>query len=240
MITKYDIIHSLKKAKDDPEMKFTLDDKHENIIEKETGKVLFSIDEGMEYFRKKFHCNFEVIYYEHGLLEITYRCKECGTVIFASEDENYDPKLACPTCGGYKTHFEYWTKEQIDSDEKKQNTVKMFHEMMHEKEEAAKRREKRGLCDWEIWKKDIKFKNSKITLSLECLNLFHTKLKGLNLYITKWVKEDNGYIGKKFTRIPLSPYAFYIQCIVSYKKDTHPSIRKYYPWQKKPDKTKKQ
>jgi len=236
MVTKYQVINFFEKNKENPYIKFMLDEKHENVIHKDTGKHFATIDEYIGAMKKVLHCDFELIYEEHPSLMSIIRCKECGTVIFTRDDESYDPNLNCPTCSDYKTYFEYWTKEEIDNDEKKQNTIKLYQEIQHHMEESYKRTKKRGLQDWEIWKKKIKFKKTMWIISLECNNLFHTKIKGLKLCINKYEKDPdsiNSYIYKKHIRIPLSFYAFYIQFILPYKKNTHPSVRKYHFWQKK-------
>lgn len=147
------------------------------------------------------------------------RCTECGTVIFTTEDEDYDPRLKCPTCTDYKTHFEYWTKEDIDSDEEKQKEIKLFETMTKERIEREKRREKRnGKFDWEIAIK--KFYGEKICLEfvLECDDITKSFFKGLRLKINigKKTKEDTGYIMKKFFTIPLSWSHFC--CQLEYRK----------------------
>ena len=81
-------------------------------INVETGEVLCSIEVYTQFMREKLHCDFENVFYEHVSLLNVIRCKQCGTVIFASEDEYYEANLRCPTCSDYKTGYEYWTKEE--------------------------------------------------------------------------------------------------------------------------------
>jgi len=240
MVTKYNVINFFEKRKGDPTVPHTIDEKHENIIYKDTGKVLATIDEYMAAMKKVLHCDFELIYDEHPSCFSVIRCKECGTVIFERYDEDYDPNLCCPTCGGYKTYFDFWTKEEIDSDEEKQKAIKNYEEMQRELDESYARRQKRGgLYDWEIWKKRIEFKKTLWNISLECDNLFYSKpkLKGLKLIIKMSKRDpeyDDMFVWKKSTRIPLSWYAFYIHCILPYSKTCPEELRKYHFWQKKP------
>ena len=98
------------------------------------GKYLCKIDDYVETFKLKHGCSFTSIYYCHGTLENILKCNKCGTVIFTDEDERYDPNLRCPTCTDYKTYFEYWAKEDIESDESKQDTIKYLKEEMEYKD----------------------------------------------------------------------------------------------------------
>lgn len=219
MISKYDIIKSFEKAaKEGKKTELQLDEKKENIINVETGEELCTVETYTQFMREKLHCDFECVYYEHVSLLDVIRCKQCGTVIFAREDEDYDPNLRCPTCGDYKTHFDYWTKEEIERDVSKRAEIEALEKMQADMEEEAIRRERRkGKYDWEIWKKKWYGKKHSFNISLECCNLFDTGLKGLNLHIMKFSrkdKDDMSYTSDWFKRIPLSPYAFYIQCIV--------------------------
>ena len=245
MISDYDIIRTCRRYEKEGRTDFgKLSEDEKDIIDCETGRKLCSVSEFAQAMRKKMHCDFESVYYEHPSLFHVIRCTECGTVIFTREDEDYDPNLCCPTCGKYETHFEYWTKEEIEADEKKQNTIKVYDEMTQYQKESYERRQRRGLCDWEICKKTIRIGNkNKYECTLECSNLFSKerkglmRLKGLNLHIIKWEKDNSGsYVGKKFTRIPLSPYSVYIQWIYPYSKNAHPSLKKDLPWNKKTEK----
>ena len=105
MISKYDIIRSFEKAaKDGKKTELQLDDKKENIINVETGEVICTLEVYTQFMREKLHCDFETVYYEHVSLLDVVRCKQCGTVIFTREDEDYDPNLRCPTCSDYKNN----------------------------------------------------------------------------------------------------------------------------------------
>lgn len=232
MVSNYDIIKSFERfEREGKQVALKLNEDKSGLVASDTGEYICSIDTYAQHLREKLHCDFEVIYDEHVSLQVVYRCKECGTVIFARDDEDYDPNLCCPSCGGYKTYFEYWTKEEIDSDESKKKTIEGIQMMQEYMNESARRRKERGLNDWEIWKKEVQFKNYRRTFTLECCNLFGGKnvfarLKGLNLHIIKWEKDENGigYIGKKFTRIPLSLYSMYIIWILPHTKKYKESV----------------
>lgn len=228
MYSIYDVTRSLQRYEHNSEFKYRLSADKKTIVNKETGAAICSVEEFAVKLRKDEHCDFEVVYCEHVSLSTILRCKECGTVIFSRDDEDYDPNLKCPTCGNYKTHFPYYTKEQIDFDEEKRKEIKFYENMQKTMEEMAERRAKRGLSDWEICKKNFMIGQSRYEFSLECANLFSKyrkgimRLKGLNLYIQRWEKDENttGYICKNRLRIPLSLYAVYLQWII-------PLTRKY-------------
>ena len=214
MVTKWDMINYMKKNVD--KLQYIYKEDEDAIYDKQ-GKYITSLDEYLDFYRKKSGESFESIYYEHISLINVLRCTECGTVIFTTEDEDYDPHLKCPTCTDYKTHFEYWTKEDIDFDEEKQKEIKLLETMTQERIEREKRREKRnGKFDWEIAIK--KFYGKKICLEfvLECDDITKSFFKGLRLKINigKKTKEDTGYIMKKFFTIPLSwsHFCFQLEC----------------------------
>ena len=210
MFSKYDVIKAFKKQNPDA-VGYKLSDDEKDIVSLKTGAIVFSVDEYVDFLRKKYHCDFECIYHEHGSLTTIYRCRECGTVIFGGDDERYDPNLCCPDCGNYKTSLEFWTQTEIDADENKQKAINAYHEFMREMHEQNLRYQKRGLQDWEIWKKDFKTKSGRLEFSLECNNLFRTGLKGLRFEITKWKCDGDGfYKWEKEYYIPLSPFAFRI------------------------------
>ena len=241
MLSKYDMIRYVKRMKSENEdFPFYLSEDEEEIIDSRTNRTVCSVDTYLDAMRKKLHCDFEVIYEEHGLLTLVYRCRECGTVIFGGDDEErYDPNLTCPTCSDYKTWLGYWTKEEIENDPQKQKEINSLIAMQKYQNEYYERRRRRGgLLDSELWKKEFRLKNSSYTVTLECMNLWGERLKGLNLHIIKFSRKhsnDLGLSSEWFKRIPLSPYAVYIQWIYPYSKRCHSSLRKYYFWQKKPE-----
>lgn len=125
----------------------------------------------------------------------------------------YDSNLCCPVYSDYN-HNDYWTKEDIENDSKKQDQIKFYEEWTKSEIEAAKRREARGgLYDWQIFKKDYYGKKRSLHIELK-------KLYGYTLEIKIGEKDGYGYIVKKSFEIPLSPKAFYIKFI-------YPVIRKY-------------
>lgn len=202
MISEWDV---RKFAKRDDSW-FSIDENN-NVVDKETGEVVCDISVLLQVLREKLHCDFEVVYECHPLLDVILRCKQCGTVIFTTEDEDYEPNLCCPTCSDFKTGFEYWTKEEIERDEKKKETILFYEKMYAEDIEAEKRRKARGgKYDWQIGKCSFKIPgNKKVYLDLECDNLFKSKLKGLRLDVHIGEKDgDYSYVVKKFFTIPLS------------------------------------
>lgn len=200
MVNKYDVKQFAEKYPE--KCWYVVND--DMIVNKETNKSMCHIDEFVNMMRKKMHCDFECIHSCHGLLEVTYRCKDCGTVIFASDDESYDPHLCCPGCSDYKTGFAYWTGEEIAASEEKQNAIKALEQRQAEQIAAEKRREQRGKYDWEVGSGKIKLFKRAIFWDLECDNLFKTKLKGLKLGISWAYKENGSFYSKKHWIIPLS------------------------------------
>lgn len=229
MVSKWDMKQYIKKHLD--EFPYAYNEEEESLYSKDDGTYICSLDTFLEVYRKRSGESFESIYYEHCTLEDVIRCTECGTVIFATEDcYEYDPHLKCPTCTGYKTHFKYWTKEEIEADENKQNTIKFFKDIMIQKEEEYKRRERRGgKYDWQIANKEFRGKKFYIGLHLECDNITKSYFKGLRLNIHIGKKDGMGYVIKKYIRIPLSWSQFYIQFIYPHLGKCHPSLRsKWY------------
>lgn len=212
MVRSWEIARYIKRHEDNLKIRI---DENDMIINKENDMVLCSLDEFTDRMRKNLHCDFECIYSCHGTLQVVLRCRECGTVIFASDDVDYcDDNLCCPVCANYDTHFKYYTGEEILSDEKKQEEIRWYEEMTKEQIEEDKRWKKRnGKCDWEIFKGRIKIGSDKaIYYCLECDNLFKSGLKGLRLDLNYAVKDnDISYVYKKRIVIPLSYSAFKIQ-----------------------------
>lgn len=227
MVSKYDMKKYIKKNADT--FPYVYKEEEDAIYDKD-GSYLSSLDTFLDIYRKHSGESFESIYYEHVSLQDVLRCTECGTVIFTTEDEWYDPHLKCPTCTDYHTHFEYWTKEDIESDEEKQNTIKAFKEMMDYKREQNERMKRRnGKYDWQIANKEFRGKKLFLGFHLECDNITKSYFKGLRLNIDIGKKDDIGYVVKKHIRIPLSWSQFYIQFIYPHLGKCHPSLRsKWY------------
>lgn len=229
MISKFDMKKYIKKNPD--KFPYIYKEEEDAIYDKD-GSYLASLDTFLEVYRKHSGESFECIYYEEVSLQNVLRCTECGTVIFSTEDEGYDPRLKCPTCTDYHTYFKYWTKEDIESDSEKQDAIKFFKKMMDDKEERYKRRKKRnGKCDWEIAVKKIYGKKRFLGLALECDDITESYFKGLRLKIDIGKKEtDNiGYVVKKHFAIPLSWSQFYIRFVYPHLGKCHPDLRsKWY------------
>ena len=219
MVSKYDLKEYIKKNAD--KIPYMYNEEDDAIYYKD-GNYISSLDTFLDVYRKHSGESFESIYYEHAFLQNVLRCTECGTVIFTTEDEYYDPRLKCPTCTDYQTHFEYWTKEDIESDEKKQNTIKFFKEMTERKKEQDKRIKKRNeKYDWQIAIKKFYGKKRYLELALECNDITKSYFRGLRLNIRIGKKEDSvGYVIKKHFRIPLSWSQFYIKYIYKYKEES--------------------
>lgn len=207
MISMYDIKKAIKTKPEYAEAGYALDEKEENVIDtKNNNTVILSLKDLLDSSRKASHCDFECIYSEHASLFSLLRCKECGTVIFSYEDEDYDPNLRCPVCGGYHTTFKYYTKEEIESDPEKTKEIQMYEYLDKKQAEEYERYKKRGnLYDWQLWKKDIKI-TKKFILGLELQNL-----NGICLQIYPYIlREGDSFPScKKSYNIPLTPSALY-------------------------------
>ena len=250
MVSRYDVIKAFEMAdKKGEKLAMYLSEDKESLLDTETGNYVCSIEDYIDFMRRKLHCDFECIYHEHVSLTTILRCNECGAVIFTGDDERYDPNLKCPVCTDYN-HNDYWTKEEIESDENKQKEIQFYIDYMKDMEEQYKRREARGgLYDWEIWKKKVYGKKRYWGFALEDFGR-HLGVSRINPdYKRPWykcnlefkidtgLKDGMSYSVTKHYRIPLAPYSFYIQFIYPYTKKCHPSVRKYYWWQNNPEKS---
>lgn len=250
MISRYDVIRAFKMAdKKGEKLAMRLSEDEKSLLDSETGEYVCSMETYIDYMKKKLHCDFECIYHEHVSLTTIYRCKECGAVIFTGDDERYDPNLKCPVCADYHHWGEYWTKEEIEADEKKQKQIQLYIDIMEEEAEAYKRRQARGgLYDWQIWQKKVygekRYWGFELTdfgrsLGVSKINPNYKRpwyKSNLTLEIGTGLKDGMSYSVTKHYHIPLAPYSFFIQFIYPYTKKCHPDHRKYYPWQKKPEK----
>lgn len=200
MINEYDV---KRIAKEKPDCWYLVDD--EKVIFKENGRIFGTVEEFTLLLKKELHCDFDVIYSSDVELFTVFRCKECGTVIFAREDEDYDHNLCCPTCGNYNTDFKYWSKDDILNDEGKQSAIKFYEERTKIEKESHERYVKRGnKYDWQICSFKFKMFNKVIKLELECDNLFKTRLKGLRLMVCVFNKKGNLSACEKYFIVPLS------------------------------------
>lgn len=215
MVSKYDMKKHIEENPDT--FPFIYKEEDDSIYSKEDGEYVCSLEAFVDEYRKLSGESFECIYDEHVSLYRVLRCTECGTVIFTYDDFRYDPNLKCPTCTNYETDFKFWTQEDIDSDEGKQevlNTYKEIIEFEKQRNERIKRR--KGKQDWQIAIKKIMTKKWILELILECDNITDSYFKGLRLKVNFWSYENPDDILmhlKKFFTIPLSWSAFYYQFI---------------------------
>lgn len=188
-----------------PESKVTVDG-DVVTLHTDNGDVTTTLEEFTQEYRRLDHCDFESIFSERASLLEILRCRQCGTVIFTYNDERYDDNLRCPTCGGYKTGFQYYTKEEIESDSKKKEEIDFYVDWEKEQIEQAKRWKRRGgKYDWQLGKKKIKFKNHGLLFELECNNICKSYIKGLRLIIHILRKDESGgWIYGKRIHISLS------------------------------------
>lgn len=220
MISKWDMKKYIKKKEGTEGFPYVYNEEEDAIYDKD-GSYLSSLDTFLKIYRKHSGESFESIYYEHVSLQAVLRCTECGTVIFTTEDESYDPYLKCPTCTDYHTHFKFWTKEDIESDKEKQDAINWYKKMTEYEIERSKRIKRRnGKHDWEIAVKEFRGKKRYLRLALECNDITESYLKGLrlNVYIGEKEADNMGYVVKKFFKIPLSWSQFYIQFIYKDKE----------------------
>lgn len=216
MVSKYDVRKYFKdKTKENSNFYLVGD----NFYSNESGEEVFicTIDKYLSYLRKKLHCNFETIYYDRVSLDHVIKCCDCGAIIFTGDDERYDPDLSCPCCGNY-TGVDFWTKDEVEQSTEKQEALKFYEKIEKDKVERYEREKRRGgKLDHELLKKEFKGKSKYVKITLENMGLYgiDSPLKGLNIFIASGKKEDDfGYTIRKYTRIPLTPYAFYIQYII--------------------------
>ena len=167
---------------------------------------------GYQNFIKKNGMSFDCIYDAHWELMSVIKCTECGTVVKYFYDEDYEPNFRCPKCTKYETSYEYYTKDQIESDNNLKAIIKMYEELNQMDQERYKRKEKRnGLEDYELCRtKQIKIGDNTYDFKLLIDSILNkNKLEGLNLEITKWkieTENSRSFIYKK--TIPLSKSAY--------------------------------
>lgn len=217
-----------------PELDFFYKKEDNSIRNRADNSFICSFETYSKNYRKLTGQSFDCIYYCGGTLEEVLQCTECGTVIFSTEDyERYDPHLRCPTCTGYETYFEFWTKEDIEKDHEKQKTIELFKWLKNEEKETRELQKKRkGLTHWEIGKRTFCGKKRYIEVILECNDIRKSYLKGLRLHIRIGRKDrpdDLGYTIYHTIRIPLSWSQFYIQFIYTHLGKCSPDLRsKFY------------
>lgn len=185
MISQYDIKEALKRSD-----VIGYNEEKDEVYSKESNNVLCNLKEYTNYMRKKLHCSFESVYSDRCSLMDVIKCTECGTIIFSSDDyEEHDGRLKCPTCSDYKTHFEFWTKEDIENDVRKQNTLKFYNDINERDDRIYKRKEKTGLENSELWKKTRKVDLDRIEYILKVFDFDSNKIRGLHFEKKLWTKE---------------------------------------------------
>ena len=130
MITKYDIVKYLNANADKLNIRI-----NDDQIYNQSGDHLCSVDDYVKKFKLNHGCSFESIYYNHAFLQNILKCNKCGTIIFTNEDEDYEPSLTCPVCTNYHTKFMYWTKDEIENDKNKQNTIQNYIDAQNKQNE---------------------------------------------------------------------------------------------------------
>lgn len=169
------------------------------------------------------HSHFKCIYSCHASLDVVLECQECGTVIFTGDDEErYNHNLRCPVCSQTEQNVEFWTKEDIKNDYRKQNTLKFFEEEIKMREEDCKRYKKTGLNSWELWKKEKRDLKGNLLKRITIERMGRKGLKGLHIKISYYEPAENefGSVWKKEKKIPLSFYAAKIFRRIKEKKDS--------------------
>ncbi len=150
-----------------------------------------------------FNCICDVHWEDMSILE----CKDCGTIIKYYYDEFYEPDFKCPVCTDYKTGYEFYTKEQIESSDELKAIIQMYKEFYKRLKDQDERIEKRnGLLDSQLcMPKYIKTKNNvyKFNLLIDSI-LNKNRLKGLRLEISRWEKGEFALTNKWIKEIPLS------------------------------------
>lgn len=208
MISKADVIDVFERAKADGNLDYVYDRTTDSIYDKDGVKIC-TLDEYMPIIRRKYHCDFESIFYCHATLDDVYRCRECGTVIFGGDDERYDPNCKCPVCcqDDSVCQNHWWSGEEIAADPEKQKAIEGYIQAQKDMDDMyARQKARNGLRDSEIWKKRYYGKKNLFEFCLGCDDLFRTKLKGLLFKINYSRKNDDdiGYIWKREIVIPLS------------------------------------
>lgn len=221
MFSMWDLKQYVEKHHD--ELKMHLSDDGKSFV-CEDKDILIPADVFLSDLRKAYHCDFEEVWSCHGTLESVIRCRECGTVIFSSDDEwDFDPHLCCPTCGGYETSFKYWTKKEIDSDPEKKQYIEFLEEETKEEAEAYERYKKRGLRDNQRFVKKWMSRDKKhlFIFSHLCDGWGKKNVKKrryLELEIYNRDENGAGYVLEKSYKLPINLYAFYIFWVFPHTK----------------------
>lgn len=215
MISQYDVKQYLN---NDTSPHYYCNEETQRVMKKDSNEDICSIEAYTEFLRKSLHCSFKSVYSCPLDLQNVLRCTECGTVIFSYDDERYDPNLKCPTCSGENTYFEFWTQEDIDADEKKQNTLNFYGEMREWDRKRYEREKRTGLNNYELWKKRITIGKTVYIPKLLVSDYVGKKLKGLHFAIDIINNETHTYKKSNACKIPLSYHYLYIMYLYPIKK----------------------
>lgn len=217
MISQHDIKEALKRSDI-----IGYNEETDEVYSKRSNEVLFNLEGYTEYMRKRLHCSFEELYYDSCDLTSILKCTECSTVIFSSDDyQEYDAKLKCPTCSGYKTHFDFWTKEDIEADSNKQYTLDFYNRMNERSDRIYKREEKTGLRNSELWKIEREKGLDKIEYILKVFDYDSNKIRGLHFEKKVWTMEPPDSLtrtlnNKRGYKIPLGWTYIYVMYIYTH------------------------
>lgn len=171
--------------------------------------VAKTVDEFVLKLNQYNHSNFKCIYSDPCSLDVVLECQDCGAIIFTGDDERYNPNLKCPICSKTDQGVEYWTKEDIKQDIKKQNTLKFFRKDMEMRERDYQRYKKTGLNSWELWKKEKRDKEGRLLKKTTLERMGMKGIRGLNLKVSFYVPDEElGSVHKKTKTYPLSIYAW--------------------------------
>lgn len=236
MISAHDVIRAYEIAeKEDLKPIFELSADHKILRRRDNGEPVCTVDEYVQFLREKLHCDFETIYSEHATLTEVYQCRQCGTVIFGGDDESrYNHNEKCPTCCNDESvcYNKYWTKAQIESDPEKQRTIESLHKMQAEKAaEFARIKARGGLYDWQKWRKRFKFKNHVLLITSVCKE-YGQQVR--SKYLEVKLSRNSDCCLVFHTDIPMNWHYFYLKHIYRYTRRCSPALRKYFPWQHKP------
>lgn len=224
MVSMYDILHDIRIYQKSKEFPFQLSEDEKSIIDKVSNKIICSTEDYLIHFRRKLHCDFESIYTDPVSLTSILKCRECGTVIFASDRcEDYDKDCRCPVCckDDSVCHYEVWTRSEIESDVNKSEYIKYLTRCTEKKIREHERMKKRGgLYDHERWRKQFESKNR--IFRITCINWSYdgdTKksMKPVDrfLEVEWWMKTKDRVHSFK---VPLSFHMFYMMYIYPYSK----------------------
>lgn len=216
MVTKKEVLDALKK-------KYDIVYDEENDLITYQGNTI-SMEKVYQKYLRENGMSFKCICDVHWECMSVIECTECGTVVKEYYDEYYEPNFRCPTCTNYKTNYEYYTKEQIESSEGLQAIINMYKNLNQIMQDQDYRRNQRnGLEDYQLLRpRQIKLGNYVYRFSLLIDSITNkNKLQGLKLEIKKFEKKDSILELKKSKIIPLSKraYDFYKHLLPEYEKN---------------------